>query len=264
MNADRVLRELTGLLRLVREIERTEVHGRPHPRPSTWAISHLGMGSVEVGLAPLDVAEGVAFADLDRVAKSAVDGFDTAEREDIIPSGWSTDAARCAKRLAGRLGAGVDTGLTLRLLVGGEVQRTVLVTQRAGRHLRRALSSKHTSVGSATGWLEEVSVHGRHTAGLWPVRGGGRITITFDAEQLDTFKHALGHRVEVVGRLQRNAAGQILDLRARDVEILPGSAPPLTDLVGLARRAGSLPARPLVTGILRGGNRPRRAAPVGR
>lgn len=232
MNADRVLRELTDLLNLMKELERSETHGRAGRRNSTWAITHLGMGSVNTGLAPLEPGEGLGFAELDRIVSRTVDGFETAQREELIPDGWSTRAAQHARSLASRLGVGADTGMTLRLLVDDEVRRIVDVTRRASQNLDKALSAKYTSIGSVIGRLDEINLHATPRAGVWPVRGG-RVTVLFEHDQTDMMRSALGKRVEAFGRLRRNAAGQIIDLKIRGLEMLPDSTPPITDLTGL-------------------------------
>jgi hypothetical protein len=88
------------------------------------------------------------------------------EVEDNLPDHWAPEVARPARTVAGHLGTTVDTGMSLMLVVDGEVMRTVDVTRRASTNLKRALKVRTTSIGSVIGTLRSVSVHQQNRAGL--------------------------------------------------------------------------------------------------
>jgi hypothetical protein len=103
-------------------------------------------------------------------------------------------------------------------------------------NLERALQVRRESIGSVTGSIDSMSVHGKPVAGLWSVHGGTRIIVQLPSEELVAQARAsLGAgRVVVRGRFRRNAADQIIELRAASIEIEPSQAdaPPLASLVG--------------------------------
>lgn len=81
------------------------------------------------------------------------------------------------------------------------------------------------SIGSAIGRLESVST-------LRAERTGELVEVVADAGQFARLVAALGRRVEIAGRLTRDADGRAIAVAMRDLEVLPAGRP-LTDLIGL-------------------------------
>ena len=101
-------------------------------------------------------------------------------------------------------------------------------------HLPAVLAVRRQSIGSAIGRLDNMSLPNRREAGLWLETAGVRVAVYFMGEQVEQIREFLGKRVEIAGRLTRDADGKLLTIQMRSLEILrdePG--PALTDLVGL-------------------------------
>ncbi|WP_326555146.1 hypothetical protein [Micromonospora sp. NBC_01813] len=161
MDARQALVRLEEVLDLLADLEdadrRRPVGQRRVPR-STWTFARLGLGSVRAALAPLEPGPGATYDELDALNVRAVDGFEQVEGAELLPDGWGVNAARTARRLAGRLGATPDTGMRLSLIVDGQVSKTVAVTRRASVNLDRALKVRRESIGSVSGSIDSMSV----------------------------------------------------------------------------------------------------------
>jgi hypothetical protein len=237
MSARRVLEDLQQILNLVGELEDAQLGRYAQPRDrSTWSFSRLGVGSVEAVLAPAEPRGRATWADLKHVVFRVVEGYDEAERREVLPDGWTAEAAKPASALARGLGTTTGTGMRLRLLVDGNPVREVEVTRRAGLHLDAAVDVRRESVGSIVGTVGSITVKGRNIAGLWPDRGGPRVPLWFTDEQTSMMRDAFASRVQVSGLVRRNIAGQAVGVTVRRLERLPshGAGKPLTGLVGLA------------------------------
>jgi hypothetical protein len=245
MSAPQVLEDLQKMLRLIDELEDAQLGrgGRLRER-STWAFSRLAVGSVEAGLTPVEPRGGATWADLEQVAIRVVDGYAEAERREVLPDGWTLEAAKPASELARDLGTAVGVGMRLRLLIDGRLVREAEVTGHAARHLDATIKRhrdattkiRRESVGSVLGTLGYISVKGRNVAGLWPDRGGPRVQLSFTDEQLPALRDALASRVQVSGLIRRDGNGRVTGVTVRRIERLPsfGEAKPLTGLVGLS------------------------------
>lgn len=235
MDAGQALSDLREAVSLLGELERAAVPGLKAPR-STWAISYLSVGSVAVGFAPLEPRGASSWEVLDAVALTVADGFAEAEQGDAIPDGWTPEAVTPATRLCRHIGTTVESGMRLEVLDGGSEVRHVDVTRRARTNLRIATQTRRETIGSVTGFLGSLNVHGTGTAGLWLDRGGQRVTVTFDRSRLEELRPMIGGRVEVRGRLSRNASDQILRVKMSQALPLPSTdeCPPLTGLTGVA------------------------------
>ena len=237
LDAQRVLRDLTHLITLLGLLEDAQLHKDRIPTSrSTWSFNALGLGSVDAVIAPLEPRGGANFEVLDHVPELFVSGFEGVESAPVVPPAWDSRAMREAELATRSLGVSADRGMVLRLLVDGEVRRTVEVTHRAFTNARTALRTRYTSLGSVIGTLDSVSVHKSKRAGLWTDRGGRRVEVRFDPEHLDDVASLLGQRVEVWGRLSRNADDQVLSVQARRFSGLrrPSEGRRLAELRGIA------------------------------
>lgn len=216
LDAQRVLGDLSHLVELLGLLEDAQLRKDRKPTSrSTWAFSSLGLGSIEAVVAPLEPRGGADFTTLDHLPEVFVAGFEDVESSPRVPAGWNTHAVREAERATRRLGVDAAHAMVLTLLVDGEPRRSVEVTHRAATNARTAIKARFNSVGSVIGTLDSVSVHRRRRAGLWTARDGRRVEIGFGTEHLDDMAKLLGQRVEVWGRLARNADDQVLSVQAR-------------------------------------------------
>jgi hypothetical protein len=228
------LEEVLDLLADLEDADRMRPSGYKRPQRSKWTFARLSLGSVRASLAPLRPGPGTTYDDLDAVNVRAVDGFAQVEDAEVLPEGRSICAARTARKLAGRLGATSDTGMRLSLIVDGKTRKTVEITRRSAVNLDRALQVRRESIGSITGSIDSMSVHKKPFLGLWSPRGGGRIRVEIPPNLVDSAREALGRRATVRGRIRRNASGQILNVRASRIDVLPpvDEAPPLSHMTG--------------------------------
>ncbi|TDU89185.1 hypothetical protein EV138_2745 [Kribbella voronezhensis] len=238
MDAEAVVETLDQLLKTIVELEVAQVRGALKAPRSRWRFTNLGLGSLHATLAPLKVEESSSEAILDVAALRLVKGFAVAETEDVIPEGWTPTAVRRGRTLANGLKHHLPDGVTLTLVRNGEPVPdvpTARVTSEVAVHLKNALDVRQESIGSVVGMIGSINIHRRSVAGLWPERGGSRLEVTFNAEDLDAVRAALGQRVLVAGRLKRNGAGQIVRLDMRTLELLPTDHESLRELYGLDR-----------------------------
>ncbi len=187
-------------------------------------------------LAPNMPKRGATSKTLSSVIANAVEGFAQTEEQEGVPVGWDMRSAQTASELARLLGLMTSTGMKVELLRDQQPVRTVMVTRRSAENLSATLRARRESIGSVIGTLDTVSLHGKREAGLWLERTGRRIMVSFDREQIESVRLALGERVEISGRLTRDMTDRLVSVRMRSLEILPGSAAeaPAAALVGLS------------------------------
>ncbi|MFU8849417.1 hypothetical protein ACNAW0_00255 [Micromonospora sp. SL1-18] len=236
-DARRALAVLDRFLSLLGHLEDNALDKRASraDERSTWGITAVQLGSLVTTLAPNRLKRGATTNTLDRVAGAAVNGLAEAEEREGLPRGWDTKAAAMGAELAHMLGLLAVDGMVVELLDRGRVVRDVTITRHAAEHLVAALKVRRQSIGSVIGRLDAISVHQRREAGLWHERTGERITVTFAAAQTDEISSALGHRVEIAGRITRDIDDRLISIKVRSLERLPdhGEGPPVTDLFGI-------------------------------
>lgn len=233
-DARRSLVVLTQFLALLGHLEDSALNqtaSKPDDR-TTWGITEIEMGSLVTTLAPNRLKRGATTVVLDQVARTVVGGFAEAEVHEGLPDGWSLKSAGAAAELARQLGLLAADGMLIEILNGGHVLSRVTVTRQSEENLQSALKTRQQSIGSVIGKLDTISVHrGRH-AWLWTERTNDRVEVSFGDDQTDQIRAALGQRVEIVGRLTRNAENRVISVKMRDLEVLPAGRP-ITDLIGL-------------------------------
>ena len=221
---------LAGLNKLLQVVAVAEELTNQDGKRISWQFAHLGVGSVEAGIVPLEVARE---DDVEDTFARIVDGFAEAEEHEGLPAGWTVDLARCASELIAE--TDVD-GLVLEMRRDGEAARRVSATRTARNHLDAGLRRGYRdSIGSLIGHLDSILVHDKFEARLWPDRGGPSVPVRFDSGLIEQVKDHLGARVEASGRIRRDGAGNVRSLKLRDLERLADldDAPPLSDLIGL-------------------------------
>lgn len=96
---------------------------------------------------------------------------------------------------------------------------------------------KRQVIGSVTGRLESLNVHGRREASLWNELDQRRVVISFPEDFYARVHRALRQRVEAFGVLVEDADGRPLRLRLQDLEVLSND----DDLPSLSSLVGSMP-----------------------
>lgn len=236
-DARRALLILERMLALLGELEDVALDKRASraEERTVWGFTQIALGSLTTTLAPNRPQRGASSALLDDVAAWTVDGFAVAEEQSGLPPRWDHSAADTGAHLAHLLGLLPSDGMRVELLRDGQSVREVVVTRRAEEHLRAGLKERRHSIGSAIGRLDTATLHDRREATLWLERTGERVKVLFGDDQIDLIRQAWGKRVEVSGRLTRDAADRLFSVRMRSLEILreAGDGPPLAGLVGL-------------------------------
>ncbi|MEW2384503.1 hypothetical protein AB0873_20765 [Micromonospora sp. NPDC047707] len=231
-DARRALAVLDRFLTLLGRLEDATLK-RPVSRDhTTWSFTDVRLGSLVTTLAPNRLASGATSVTIKEIAGTTVMGLATAQHQEGLPPGWTLQAARAGAELAQLLGLLVSDGMILELLENGKPQGPrVMVTRQAAENLAAAVKTRRHSIGSVIGRLDAISLHDRREAGLWHERTGERIAVTFDPSQMDEIRAALGKRVEIAGRLTRDAEDRPLSVKMRSLEVLQDA--PVTDLIGL-------------------------------
>lgn len=229
VDARKAAAELGQLLKVISSLEATTSDGGR----STWRFSHLGVGSVEAGIAVLAPRPGASEHDVESVLPQTLVGFREAEQHEGIPDGWTAELVTLACDLLKDIDPG---GLDLELRENGRVVQAAHITDTARRHLEAGVEKEYRdSIGSLTGQLDTVTVHNKFEATLWPEQGGASVRMRFDADLVEVVKSHLGRRVEASGWIRRDQDGRVVQLKLRDLQGLPTfeESPPLTELVGL-------------------------------
>ncbi len=111
---------------------------------------------------------------------------------------------------------------------------TTTITNNTGRHIEELQEPRFRAIGSITGSLDMVSVHGTETFNVYERRTARRIPCRFDRADLDLVRQAFGHQVRVSGVVHRNARGDIVSIDKPTVEVLIDEGGPVPDIRGLA------------------------------
>lgn len=221
----RAAEALADVLWLLRQLEAAQSPERGSAAPTQWVFRDLSVSSLNAVFEPVHDTDTVQMA-----ALTLVRGLAQVEAQPVLPQGWSEPVALRAARVIRRNATPVGQ-VQLSVIIGGDTAASADLDEAAVANLKVAVRPTNQSIGSATGVLGSVSVHRSPTAGLWPDRGG-RLTVVFEKDQLDQVKAALGKRVTVSGRFDRNSAGQAVRLRMVRIVPLPIPAS-LTDFWGL-------------------------------
>ncbi len=174
---------------------------------STWILTELGLGSVNLAVAPLGL-NGES-----RAATTAVfAGLRQVEEVADRPAFFSERALR----LVGSL-AKLSRKKGLEVTAFGE---SVHVTEKSSSHVSEILSMKRQHLGSIIGYLDVVSVHNGVRVTVYGQQGEV-VPCTLSEAMLDEAKELLGKRVLVTGTLSVNAAGNPLRMTAADIFQMP-------------------------------------------
>lgn len=235
-DARRAVRILDKVLALLAELDHAATRRRGGPA-TTWSFTRLQLGSVDTLVAPNQPGRGRTTSEVERDFYRLVEGFMDAERGAGIPTGWTKNAAKIGAEIGRYLSATATRGLLLGVHENGRTVNEITVTRRVTDHLELALSSRRQSIGSLVGKLDSVNIHNGAEARLWlPGPRQQSVPVKFRDEQVDQIRDALGKRVMITGRIERDAEEAPVRVIMREIDILrdvdDDDVSPLGDLVG--------------------------------
>ncbi len=176
-------------------------------KKSTWILTELALGSVNLAVAPSGL-NGESQA----AASAVFDGLRQVEERADRPAFFSEKALR----LVGSL-ANLSRKKGLEISAFGE---SVHVTDHASSHVREILATKREHLGSIIGHLDVVSVHEGLRVTVYGQQGEV-VPCSLSGAMLDEAKELLGERVLVTGMLSVNAAGNPLRMTAEELFVMP-------------------------------------------
>lgn len=154
-----------------------------------------------------------------QVALRFVDGLGVIEREPGVPPFFSEGALSNVEKLANLLGKGGAMGFGARQI---GVRTQARITHRAAINAGQAIKPVFSAVGSVTGMLEAINLHGRPKFNVYEAVTGSAVRCSFDRDKhLELIRRGLGKRVRACGVIYRNARGDALRLDMQDLDILP-------------------------------------------
>lgn len=230
MDAREALRTVQSVLSLLHELENSET-ARSSRHGTRWSFSDLRLGSLTCVLEPLRIAAHSDYRIVERVLRTAVSGLGEAETAERIPTGWTARAASLGQQVTRSLGASPDVGMFVAVRADGVELRRAEVTQRAALNLQAATRARLHTFGSRRGRLSGL-VEGKHRRPRAVLRTevGGEVIPVYFGDDLDTELRRAWRRdrVEVTGEITENAQGQVIQMRAAEIELLP-TEPQLSD-----------------------------------
>ena len=198
-----------------------------------WLITNVSTGSLVVETEPRSLLVDKDFGP--EVAKVYVDGWAKIEHEGTSPPYLTEQGMDAARRIVRRIGR---EGIKSIVVAGPE--RSVTISPKASAHMDQLVPVKYRSLGSAEGTLETISVHGSPRFTIYHSRTKKAVRCDIpatDSTLLDRAKEALGRRVIARGRLERNARGEPIRIKAKELRIFRKEK----DLPTIAELGGKYP-----------------------
>ena len=181
-----------------------------------WLVTNVSIGSLTIETESRSLLDDENFGP--EVAKAYIKGWEGIENEGIRPLHLTEEGMKSARNIAKRIGEdGIDG-----IVVSGTDQ-SVTISPKSSIHLDQLMGEKYWSLGSAEGTLEAISIHGSSRFTIYHSRTKKAIRCDIPAtkaELLDRAKEALGRRVQARGRLERNARGELIRIKAERLRIL--------------------------------------------
>lgn len=230
ISVEEFLGSLSDAVELLRDLERAVLGGRRGK--VDWRIADLAVSSAVAEITPVPV-DDVRAEDATTVTDQFLGGLQMLELRPGLPPAFSEETVAVVRRLANRVGRGGVSGL--RLIRGNE---EVTITRSTADNAATTLRSETTvAVGSVVGHLDAINVHERAQATLYEALTGRAVRLHFPMERLEEIKSALRRRVEVRGRLRRDAEGRLRRVDLLDLEVIPfdDELPSVADVEGIAR-----------------------------
>ncbi len=206
--------QINAHLRLLQEYDLAISRGQS--ASVEWLITDISKGSLVVETEPRSLLGDKDFGP--EVAKVYVDGWAKIEHEGVSPPYLTEQGMDAARRIVRRIG---KEGIKGVVVAGPE--RSVTISPKASAHMDQLVPVKYRSLGSAEGTLETISVHGSPRFTIYHSRTKKAIRCDIpatDSTLLERAKEALGRRVIARGRLERNARGEPIRIKAKRLRIL--------------------------------------------
>lgn len=199
-----------------------------------WVITDLAMGSAIAEVEPrprlpqADERLGLV------VGHNFVSGLDSIERGDEhLPPYFTDTGLGRVKWIAQTLGrAGIGP---FHALLNGGVGASATITEQAAVNVARLVEPRSTAIGSVSGNLEMISVHGPARYNVYDALTRRAVRCTFPRERLEEVASALGRRVLVSGIVHRNQFGEPVKVERGQLGLLRSDAelPSTRDIAGL-------------------------------
>jgi len=202
--------------------------------PARWLITDLRKGSLVLVVRPEEQAER-SDAELWRPARDLVHGVMTLEDEAVIPESFTSATLGRLVRLGRQVTRDNVEGISFESR-NDDVALPASLTPAVVVHAERATSVHDSSLGSAEGFLDVISIREkkRHVS-LYNPQTRRAVYCTYPKEFLPRLRDALGEEIRAWGLLRRNAVGQPVRLEIDDFEVLqPRRAVPISELTGVA------------------------------
>ena len=217
---------------IVRDVDRV-LSARQSPA-LRWVVVDLGTASLDAVIR--GIAKHPRFHHLPpQVAQGSVEALRIADTGEALPPYLTDTGLNQLERLALGLGRNGATALTVTYLEG---ENQADVHRDTEAKVKRLRVPAVRAIGSITGALEAITIHGSPRFSVYDVVTRRPVTCRFQSESLDDVKAALGKRVNVGGVVQRNSRGQPLRVDRAKLTVLPSSE----DLPTAAQLLGHDPA----------------------
>ena len=225
-------RALTDSLAILDDIGRRVTRRNNHsPAPIAWYVTKLESASATAVLVGEPTLHNVDTSVVDHVGNSYVDGLRGIEANEGLPKFMSESSLDKLKHIA--LPLGEDSAQYFEVAWLNSTRNETKVTRQALLHLGQLRMSRTKSIGSITGALDALSLHGRNRFQVYDDVSQRPVTVEFKPEELGQVKDALGKRVVVFGIISRNSIGQPIRIDEPSLKIMP-SGRPLTSIIGIA------------------------------
>jgi hypothetical protein len=227
------LKQMEAVKHAINETQRVLTRGRgPDIHYRVVAISRSSPYRIVLQADAIPTT-AAAVATLERTFPAAAEQIQSQGR---VPAGFDGPALRAYREMTAALDARLSP---LTIESEGHV---VAVTNQLAKRVGVLLGPKHFALGSVTGRLEKVNIHGGENAfWVYPLLGPkGGVRCHFRKAMLERVSEGVGRYVDVHGRLTYNAVDYFPEeVRAEsmDVHLSDGEFPDMTSLRGIAPEA---------------------------
>ena len=147
----------------------------------------------------------------------ALTGIREMERTgDRPPMHFSPEALEKAKNISSVFSDGVE-----RLILSSPGSEPVSVSQRLAANAADLLPKGHDELGTITGRLEGLSIHGRYSFCVWDVASNQKVDCLFTEDGYQEAHSLVGRRMDVSGRIHYSSAGIPLRVYVEETRLLP-------------------------------------------
>jgi hypothetical protein len=226
---DLVVQTLTDADRILADVE----HGvsRLDVRIGEVLIEHVSDGSVALQLRYQARSERHEET-VDRAGRAFIQGLAALPTATTPPPFFSSSSLQKLRRMTARLKAVPGA----RLLVSNRLETVrAVVDARMSETVEALMAARHEALGSITGTLEAISIHGRRVARIYPDNARAGIECLFPQALTTQVAGAFGQRVIAAGVIHRTATGDPIRLELRELTTLPNAEdlPSIDDIVGI-------------------------------